>query len=145
MLLKVDAIMCWNTEPRIASSQETVRNIFAQFRRHNQREGAVLLTDVTGRLCGIFTNNDLARLLEQHRDQALDRPIREVMTSNPITLSAGTLAEDALETFRRCKIRELPLVDPHGRPVGLLALTDMIDITLADKGSQLLHVSLRTV
>ena len=47
-----------------------------------------MLTDAAGRLSGLFTDSDLARLFEQHRDGALDRPIREVMTPGPLTVPA---------------------------------------------------------
>jgi len=48
-----------------------------------------MLTDADGRLRGLFTDSDLARLFEQRRDAMLDRPIREVMTADPITVPQG--------------------------------------------------------
>ena len=52
----------------------------------------------TGKLAGIFTDSDLARLFESHRDAALDRPIREVMTSRalhgPARLDDGRRGRD---------------------------------------------------
>ena len=48
-----------------------------------------MLTETDGRLCGLFTDSDLARLFEQRGDAAIDRPIREVMTPEPITVPVG--------------------------------------------------------
>ena len=62
-----------------------------------------MLTDDTGRLCGIFTDSDLARLFEQRRDAALDRPIQEVMTVDPITVVVGTRLVDAVELLSRAR------------------------------------------
>jgi arabinose-5-phosphate isomerase len=127
-LIKVDAIMRREDELRLAHCQETVRTVFAQSPRRGRRTGAVMLTDDDGRLCGVFTDSDLARLFEQRRDAALDRPISEVMTPNPLTVSLGTRVADAVEVLRRHKISELPVIDSAGRPVGLLDITDLIGL-----------------
>ena len=124
-LLKVEAAMRQGTELRLAPCTATVREVFAQSRRRGRRSGAVMLTD-GGRLCGLFTDSDLARLFEQRRDDALDRPIAEVMTRDPFTVGLGTRVGDAVEMLRRHKISELPVVDADNRPVGLLDVTDLI-------------------
>ena len=87
-----------------------------------------MLVDRDDRLTGLFTDSDLARLFEQRRDAALDRPIREVMTGNPITVEVGMRVADAVEILHRRKISELPVVDAQGRPVGLIDITDLIGL-----------------
>src|SRR5207245_11246017 len=67
-LVKVDAVMRRGHELRIASKQDTVREVFARVRLRGRRTGAVMLTDDAGRLCGLFTASHLARLFEQRRD-----------------------------------------------------------------------------
>src|SRR5262249_19752111 len=98
-LLKVEAVMRRGDELRLAHRDESVRHVFAQQRRRGRRTGAVMLTDAAGRLCGIFTDSDLARLFEQRRDAMLDRPIGEVMTPNPLQVSVGTRVADAVEVL----------------------------------------------
>jgi arabinose-5-phosphate isomerase len=127
-LVKVEAVMRQGDELRLASDKETVREVFAQVRRRGRRTGAVMLTDAAGRLSGLFTDSDLARLFEQRKDAALDRPIQEVMTANPFTVPIGTRMVDAVEIVRSRKISELPVVDGSGRPVGLLDITDLIGL-----------------
>src|SRR5260370_14184087 len=82
-LLKVDAVMRRGADLRIASSQDTVRALFACVRLRGRRTGAVMLTGDTAQPCGLFTDSDLARLFEQRRDAALDRPLHERMTARP--------------------------------------------------------------
>jgi arabinose-5-phosphate isomerase len=130
-LLKVDALMRTGDDVRLAPADATVREVFAQARRRGRRTGAVLLTD-QGKLCGLFTDSDLARLIERRLDARLDRPIREVMTANPHTVTLGARVTDAVELLRRYKISELPVVDSDGRPVGLLDITDVIGLLPAD-------------
>lgn len=125
-LLKVEEVMRQGAELRIAAASATVRDVFAQARHHGRRTGAVMLVDDDGRLCGLFTDSDLARLIEARRDAALDRPIREVMTADPLTVPLGVRVGDAVELLRRHKISELPVVDGEGRPAGLLDITDLI-------------------
>lgn len=131
-LLKVEGVMRAGSELRVAAASETVRGVFARSRHAGRRTGAVMLVDDEGRLCGIFTDSDLARLIEARRDAALDRPIREVMTADPITVPLGVRVGDAVELLRRHKISELPVVDGNGRPAGLLDITDLIDADAAE-------------
>ncbi|HYV38284.1 MAG TPA: KpsF/GutQ family sugar-phosphate isomerase, partial [Gemmataceae bacterium] len=131
-LLKVDAIMRQGDEIRLASQDAPVREVFSQARRRGRRTGAVMLTDNDGKLRGLFTDSDLARLFEQRRDHALDRPIREVMTPGPITVTLGTRVIDAVEVLSRRKISELPVVDGSGRPAGLIDITDLIGMVPAE-------------
>jgi arabinose-5-phosphate isomerase len=125
-LVKVDAVMRRGEELRIASCTDTVRSVFSQSRHVGRRTGAIMLCDEDGRLRGLFTDSDLARLFEQRRDEALDRPIAEVMTANPLTVPAGTRVLDAVLILQGRKISELPVVDALGRPVGLIDITDVI-------------------
>jgi arabinose-5-phosphate isomerase len=131
--IPVEAVMRHGAELRLASCEETVRQVFAGVRRRGRRTGAIMLTDADGRLSGLFTDSDLARLFEQRRDEALDRPIREVMTSRPRQVPLGSLAMDAVALLAREKISELPVVDTNGRPVGLLDITDLIGYLPAEE------------
>jgi arabinose-5-phosphate isomerase len=125
-LLKVEAVMRTGADVRVAPTSHTVREVFAEVRRRGRRSGAVILVDEEGVLVGLFTDSDLARLFEQRRDDALDRPIQEVMTPRPFTVRVGSRVVEALEIFKDRKISELPVVDGTGRPVGLLDVTDLI-------------------
>jgi arabinose-5-phosphate isomerase len=127
-LVKVEAVMRQGDDLRLAPCEDTVRAVFTRVARRGRRTGAVMLTDAGGRLCGLFTDSDLARLFEQRRDDALDRPIREVMTAAPLTVRQGTRVADAVEVLRLRKISELPVVDGDGRPIGLLDITDVLGL-----------------
>jgi arabinose-5-phosphate isomerase len=127
-LLKVEAIMRRDADLRLASEQETVREVFARVQRRGRRTGAIILTNAEGRLTGVFTDSDLARLFEQRRDAVLDRPIHEVMTPHPHTVPQGSRVAEAVELLRRHRISELPVVDSSDRPVGLIDITDVIGL-----------------
>jgi arabinose-5-phosphate isomerase len=131
-LLKVEAVMRRGPDVRLAPATDSVRAVLAAGRRRGRRTGAVMLHDERERLCGIFTDSDLARLIEARKDDALDRPIAEVMTPDPLTVSVGSLVSEAVEILKQHKISELPVVDSAGRPVGLLDVTDVLGVLPAE-------------
>jgi arabinose-5-phosphate isomerase len=135
-LLKVEAVMRHDEELRLAPATETVRTVFAKSRLRGRRTGAVMLLDDEGHLCGLFTDSDLARLIEARRDEALDRAIAEVMTADPLTVPVGARVLEALDILKRHKISELPVVDSEGRPVGMIDITDLIGIAESARGAQ---------
>jgi arabinose-5-phosphate isomerase len=132
-LLRVEAVMRQGAELRIASCEDRVRDVFGGVRRRGRRTGAVMLTGADGRLCGLFTDSDLARLIEQRREAALDRPIREVMTERPLTTRLGASLVEAVDVLRAHKISELPVVDEGGRPVGLIDITDLMALAMIEE------------
>jgi arabinose-5-phosphate isomerase len=125
-LTRVEAVMRQGEELRLARETETVREVFAQARKEGRRTGAVMLLDDAGRLAGLFTDSDLARLIEERRDAALDRPIAQVMKRTPFTVTVGARVGEALDLLRRHKISELPVVDADHHPVGLVDITDLV-------------------
>ena len=139
-LLKVDAVMRTGDDVRLAPAGATVREVFASGKRRGRRTGAVMLTE-DGKLCGIFTDSDLARLIERRLDAKLDRPIREVMTESPRAVPLGTRIAEAVEILREYKISELPVIDGDGRPVGLLDITDVIALMPATEEEPLDRVA----
>jgi arabinose-5-phosphate isomerase len=131
-LATVDSAMRRGAELRVAAVTETVRSVFAAARHRGRRTGAIMLVDANGRLAGLFTDSDLARLFEGHADAAFDRPVEDVMTRSPVVVTAGARVADAVELLKARKISELPVVDADGRPVGLLDITDLIGLDPAE-------------
>ena len=121
---------------RIESEQMTIRDVFRNRRHSGRRTGAVMLTGTDGRLSGIFTDSDFARLVEQRRESQLDRPISEVMTINPITISPTARLSEAVELLSIKSVSELPVVDSIGKPVGLIDITDVISLMPSEQSDE---------
>lgn len=113
---------------RIAEDLLTVREVFVQQSVPGRRTGAIMLVDSEGRLTGLFTDSDLARLFEHRREETLDEPIRSVMTRAPVTIPNDAMMTDAVALMAKRKISELPVVDGHGRPAGLIDVTDVVGL-----------------
>jgi len=109
----------------VVSEAMTVAEALRDADSGGRRPGALLVTDGTGAVSGIFTDGDLRRLVM--RDAAeLSRPIGAVMTRSPRTLSSTALVRDAVRMVREYRQDEIPVVDEQGAPVGLLDVQDLI-------------------
>ena len=84
-----------------------------------------MLVNETKQLVGIFTDSDLARILETRNDVALDESIANRMTAKPTTAASGMLLQDAMAIMSRRRISELPVLDAQNRPIGLIDITDI--------------------
>jgi arabinose-5-phosphate isomerase len=127
-LTTVNELMRPLQQCRLAHQEETVRSIYVRLRSAGRRIGAILLTDDAGRLTGLFTDSDLARLLERQQDAMLDGPIRDVMTASPIAVRSGEKTLLAVETMACHNISELPVIDADRRPIGLIDITDVVGL-----------------
>ena len=85
-----------------------------------------MIVDSQGKLEGIFTDSDLARLFESRRDSLLDGPVQNVMTKNPTAVPLGSMMNDAVTIMAERRISELPVTDFAGCPAGLLDITDIV-------------------
>jgi arabinose-5-phosphate isomerase len=127
-LQRVDEIMRFGPQLRIAESHLPVRETFVRVQKPGRRTGAIMLVDGDGELDGLFTDSDLARLFERRDLTLFDRPISEFMTRNPVTLRTGQRVLDALVLLRDRHISEIPVLDENDRPVGLVDITDVLDL-----------------
>ena len=87
---------------------------------HEYRIGGIPVVDDDKKLVGIVTNRDL------RFERNLTRIIDEVMTKDDlVTTSQSTNLEEAADILQNHKIEKLPVVDTHGRLVGLVTYKDI--------------------
>lgn len=127
-LSSVEDVMRPISECRVALDSETVREVYIRLGGKDRRAGAVLVNNESGELTGIFTDSDLAKLLELELENLFDQPIGCVMTQTPITIPAGTKTLVAIETLANRNLSELPVVDPTGKALGIVEITDVVKL-----------------
>ena len=125
-LAKVEDVMRPLADCRLAEESQTLRSALVGQSRPGRRTGAIMVVDSDGKLSGIFTDSDLARLLESRREASIDQPVSQVMTRNPTCVPSGTLLPAACEILAERKISELPVIDAAGTPLGLVDITDIV-------------------
>jgi arabinose-5-phosphate isomerase len=107
-----------------APLREAVREMSAR-----DNVGVTLVVSEEGRLAGILTDGDLRRILLGRQDLAggpLDLPVHRFMTRQPRTIEASASAKDALQLMEVHGITSLAVIDPLGRPEGLIHLHDIL-------------------
>lgn len=134
-LAKVEEAMRPLEQCRIARAEQTVREALLLQSRPGRRTGAVMIVDDTGCLVGIFTDSDLAKLLEARRESCIDGPLAEVMTQRPTAVELGTRLVVACQLLADRKISELPVIDAQGQPVGLIDITDVWNVPVAESAA----------
>ncbi len=82
---------------------------------------ASLLVVDKGRLVGVFTERDVLERVALRFDEVKDRPVREVMTSNPLVVYESDPAGAALSAIAVAGFRRVPVVDLNGAVVGVLS------------------------
>ena len=87
-----------------------------------------MLTDAASRLTGIFTDSDLARLLESGGPSQLVHPICQFMTKQFQTIDRTRPLPEAMQLLGQFKISELPVLNETGRPVGIVDVTDVVNV-----------------
>ncbi|MGA1803758.1 KpsF/GutQ family sugar-phosphate isomerase [Rhizobium sp. HT1-10] len=92
------------------------------------RFGCVGVLDDEGRLCGIVTDGDIARNLDRSLGEL---NVDDIMTSNPKTVRATTLATGAMAVLNNNNISALLVVDEDRRPIGLVHFHDLLRIGVA--------------
>lgn len=125
-LTKVDDVMRPLSHCRIANDSKTVREVFVNASLPGRRTGAVMLVDTSGKLTGIFTDSDLARMLENNKESHFDGAVAQFMTANPVTAPTGSLMTDAVKLLSAKRISELPVCNELNEPVGMLDITDAV-------------------
>jgi len=91
----------------------------------SRRVAAAVVVE-SGRVVGIFTERDLLyRIVGLELNEQLT--IREAMTPSPRTLSPDDRIADAVRLMTDRGYRHIPLVDPEGRLVGLVAARDIVE------------------
>ena len=88
----------------------------------------VPVEDEQGHLVGLVTHRALLRLLSRgaHSQNANPLTVREIMVTNPFTVSSTTPTLEALELMRHNKVGCLPVVD-DGQIVGIVTSYDFLD------------------
>ena len=90
-----------------------------------KRLGMIGVIDDDGLLCGIYTDGDLRRSLNQGVDVNRCK-VGSVMVQKPHTIPATTLAAEVVELMQRHSINGVFVVDADGRPAGALNALDLI-------------------
>jgi acetoin utilization protein AcuB len=109
---------------------ESVKQIFDSVKFHH-----LLVVDSSRKLVGVISDRDLLRALspylgtssENARDLAtLKKRAHQIMSRQPITLTAEAAPADAVRLFLDHRVSCIPIVDQGFKPVGIVSWRDVL-------------------
>lgn len=94
--------------------------------------GAVAVIDELGVVAGMFTERDvLAKFALSRRDPA-SVPVRELMSPMVEMATEETTPAEALKVMLDRHYRHLPIVDDHGKVLGILSIRNILEARIDD-------------
>lgn len=123
-ILKTKGDMVFTVEPG-ASLQA------AAARLAERGVGAVVVTGPDGRVAGILSERDVARVVGEEGGAALRREVAEVMTREVVFAEPGHRVDQLLALMTDRRIRHLP-VCREGRLVGIVSIGDLVKVKIAE-------------
>jgi CBS domain-containing protein len=96
-------------------------------RRMREHHVGFLVVSDGGPPLGVITDRDIVLEAVAAEVNPHGVTVRDAMTCDPVTLTADTPLEQALDTLRIAGLRRAPVVDDGGRLVGVLSIDDVID------------------
>ena len=122
MLVKVGDIMRTGNRNAIADENRTIKEALLMMTR--AKSGSLSVVNARGKLAGVFTDGDFRRHMAGD-ENLLSRPLKKVMTRNPICIRDNVLAGEALKIFKERNIDDLIVVNARREPVGLVDSQDL--------------------
>ncbi|WP_231759750.1 KpsF/GutQ family sugar-phosphate isomerase [Microbulbifer elongatus] len=123
LLLKVEDVMHAGDELPQVTPQTPLSKALLEMT--SKGFGMTTVVDDRGHLLGVFTDGDLRRVIDQKLEMDT-ATMEQVMSRRPKTVSAHTLAAEALRIMEDNKITALVVEDPEHHPIGLLHMHDIL-------------------
>jgi len=87
--------------------------------------GAVVVVDAQGRIGGIVSERDIVRAVALGGPKALDKPIKEFMTSSVRTCAPRDTEAELMSLMTEHRVRHLPVVE-NGKLGGMISIGDVV-------------------
>jgi CBS domain-containing protein len=122
--LKAERVVHLNLSSFCQVTDDTsVRDSLTRMREEGHN---VCLVTESGKLVGVFTDRDVLRKIAAAPEK-WEKPIKEVMTPEPLTVRPDSSAADALWLMEDHHFRNLPVVDDDGSIIGNMTYRAVID------------------
>ncbi len=118
-----------NRDFLMSTPEKSVRAV-AVHMKQNAAAATLVVDAENGRLIGICTERDLAfKVLAEGLDP-LTTPVSAVMTEEPQSIGPDMPFGHALHLMYEGGFRHMPVIDPAGRPIGLISSRDALGLEI---------------
>ena len=97
--------------------------------------GCAPVVDGYGRLAGIVTDRDICMAAYTQGLPLEAIPVERVMSPRVISCARGDDLETAHRLMRTHEIHRIPVADSHGRLLGILSLSDLVNYSRGDSAA----------
>ena len=88
--------------------------------------GALIVTDLTGRVLGILSERDIIRAIGRRSAAALDDAVSVHMTAKVMTTSLDECVSDVVVRMNRGRFRHMPVINDEGVLSGIVSIGDLV-------------------
>ena len=107
----------------IISSEVTIADVIDKL--EIDKAGALVVTDDNHTILGIITERDIARALKRFGRNVVDKPVRELMSTNVRTCDVDEPVESVLRLMDEFQIEHVP-VTKDGQLYGIINMLDLV-------------------
>ena len=93
--------------------------------------GALVVTDDNQMMLGIIIERDLARGLKRYGRDVVDRPLKDLMTRDVLSVDIGVPITTVLELMHKRKFHYVPVTE-NGSLTGIITMLDLVKYRLAE-------------
>ncbi len=88
------------------------------------KSGSAIITDVEGKLIGIFTDGDFRRYSNSDPD-ILTKHVEKYMTKNPVSVKSSDMAVTVLNIIEKRHVDDIIVIDDNNKVVGIVDSQDL--------------------
>ena len=88
------------------------------------------------RLVGIFSERDYARKVILKGKASHNTPVKEIMTTEVITVRPQQTVEECMAIMERHRIRYLPVID-SGKLIGIVSIGDVLQAIISEQADSI--------
>lgn len=97
-----------------------------------QKDIGALIVLENGRIVGILSERDYARKVILHGRSSQDVPVREIMTTDVITVDPAQSVEQCMALVTQKRFRHLPVCEGE-RLIGIVSIGDLVKEVIAEQ------------
>ncbi len=98
----------------------------------NEAKVGALLVMEGNTMAGIISERDYTRKVILETKSSRETPVRDIMTSNVLTVTPEQSIEDCMKIMSENHIRHLPVAE-NGVPIGVLSVMDVVKNIISEK------------
>ncbi|MBK6762905.1 MAG: CBS domain-containing protein [Micrococcales bacterium] len=107
----------------------SVSDLLALLAQH--QIGAAVVSEDGRHVTGIVSERDVARAAHSHGSEALQRPVREIMTAVVVTCDPSATTAELMGLMTQKRVRHIPVIVDE-ELIGIVSIGDVVKSRLAE-------------